>query len=75
VRLWSGIYGRAKGHVAQGLQFIAEQLDIVAQFERNGWDATRARELLATYEDIQKSHEGDRDRLKRDLAALDKKSD
>jgi hypothetical protein len=65
---------QAEEHVALGLQHIADQRAIVAEHEQKGWDATRARELLATFESIQTSHEADRDRLRREIAALGKRS-
>lgn len=62
---------QAEEHVALGLTHIAKQHAIIAHLERDGIDATLARDLLATFEDMQKSHVADRDRLAKELWALE----
>jgi|tagenome__1003787_1003787.scaffolds.fasta_scaffold20535480_2 hypothetical protein len=61
----------AEVHVAQGEGHIARQREIVAKMERdsNVDAAETARQLLATFEMTQRSHVGDRDRLRAELAA------
>jgi hypothetical protein len=61
----------AEGHAIRGEGHIARQREIVAEMERDGHvdAAETARELLATFEETQKSHVEDRDRLRAELAA------
>lgn len=65
---------QAEEHVALGRKHIARQLEIVAQLEGSGRDASMARALLATFQSTQETHEADRNRLKQELAALDRNS-
>jgi len=58
---------QAEEHVAQGEKHIARQRGIIAQIERRGDDSQRARELLRLFEDTQKLHIADRDRLRQEL--------
>jgi hypothetical protein len=48
----------AERHVALGEKHIARQYDIISELERYGLDseADRARELLASFEEVQKEH-------------------
>src|SRR4051812_49110841 len=57
----------AEGHVRLGLEHIAKQRVIIAELEGNGLDTSLAREVLATFEGMQKAHVADRDRLRLEL--------
>ncbi|HLH92247.1 MAG TPA: hypothetical protein VKX28_27785 [Xanthobacteraceae bacterium] len=59
---------QAEGFVRLGRDHITLQTNIIGRLERQGLDATGARRLLATYLDMQKSHEAHRDRLRRELS-------
>jgi hypothetical protein len=59
---------QAEEHVQLGLTHIAKQHAIIAELERDGLDAKMARELLTTFEEMQRSHVADRDRLREELA-------
>jgi len=61
---------QAEEAVRLGRSHIARQIEIVAELERDGHDATTARELLRTFEDLQVQHEGHRDRLLAELRDL-----
>jgi hypothetical protein len=61
---------QAEEHVALGLQHIARQQKIVAEIEAAGRDGSLARTLLKTIEDLQRSHEADRDRLAKALGGV-----
>ncbi len=54
---------QAERHVEQGYAIIARQREIVAALERGGHNTREAIELLADFENIQKTHVSDRDRL------------
>jgi hypothetical protein len=54
---------QAEAHVAQGVRHIERQRQIVADLERGGHDAERAREALKLFEDMQALHVANRDRL------------
>jgi hypothetical protein len=58
----------AERHVARGYEHIASQIRIIASLANNGHDTAVAERLLLTFEDIQRSHVADRDRLKKELA-------
>ncbi|MGE3873589.1 MAG: hypothetical protein AB7F74_11600 [Parvibaculaceae bacterium] len=58
----------AERHVAQGRQHIAQQKQIIIALESGGHDTTEAKRLLLNFEDVQKMHLADRDRLKKELA-------
>jgi hypothetical protein len=64
---------QAEDHVALSRVRIARQTEIVAELERGGHEqaAQTARELLATFEDTLQSHLDDRERLLKELDALD----
>jgi hypothetical protein len=57
----------AERHVTQGEQHVAKQRAIVAELERDGHDASSARELLDVFEQTQATHMADRDRLRKEL--------
>lgn len=54
---------QAENHVSMGDEIIARQRRLIFRLERDGHDSTEARGLLALFEDVQKMHEADRDRL------------
>lgn len=58
----------AERHVARGYEHIASQMRIIANLANGGHDTAEADKLLATFEDIQRSHLADRDRLKKEVA-------
>ncbi len=61
---------QAEAHVALGLQHIARQIEVIANLERGGHATSLAFELLATFRDMQVTHEADRGRLSLELAGL-----
>ncbi len=61
-------YAQAEAAVRDGLGHIARQRIIIRELERGGHDARSAKQLLATYLELQVQHEEHRDRLKRELA-------
>jgi uncharacterized protein (UPF0335 family) len=61
---------QAERHVAEGEDHIARQRQIVDELASSGHDLKAAQELLALFEDMQKSHIADRDRLRAELAAI-----
>lgn len=58
----------AEDHVALGKRHIDMQHELIAGLLRNGHDAAQARELLATFEELQLAHTADRERIQRELA-------
>jgi hypothetical protein len=60
---------QAERHVAQGEQHIARQREIVAKLtsDDHADAAEEARALLAQFEEMQKLHVSDRDRLREEL--------
>jgi hypothetical protein len=65
---------QAKRHAASGEADIARQRGLADQLERHGHDAKLAWELLQTFEQLQAMHVAEIERLKRELAELDKRS-
>ncbi len=57
----------AERYVAEGLAHLDHQRAIIAELERDGHDATLARELLATLEKTQAIHIANRDQLAEEL--------
>jgi regulator of protease activity HflC (stomatin/prohibitin superfamily) len=53
----------AERNVARGRSSIERQSRLVAELERDGHDATKAKSLLAAFRDVQAQHEAHRDRL------------
>ena len=51
--------------------FVTGQREFVAKWERDGRDCTAAKELLATYEGLQKVHAEHRDRLLKETEESD----
>ena len=62
---------QAQLHVALGQNHIARQYEVISGLERDGHDtdARHARELLATFEEMQEGHITRRGRLERELLA------
>jgi hypothetical protein len=53
----------AEAYLANGERHIRQQRELVAELEREGHDATAARNLLAIFEDLRKQFLIERDRL------------
>jgi hypothetical protein len=72
-QLLFGHLRQAQLHVALGVRHIARQYAIISELERSGQcpDADQARDLLATFEEMQEEHISHRDRLERELLAAD----
>ena len=64
---------QAQLHVALGVRHIARQYAIISELERCGQcpEADQARNLLATFEEMQEDHISHRDRLERELLAAE----
>jgi hypothetical protein len=52
----------AQHHVARAAYYVARQSQIIAKLEQSGGDTMRARQLLASFEDVLKLHIAYRDR-------------
>ena len=63
----------AERHVAEGKITIERQQSFIADLGQGGHDTTLPQELLSRFLDTQRSHEEDRERLRRELAQLDAK--
>jgi hypothetical protein len=63
---------QAEDRVRQGEDHIRHQQRIITELERDAHDSSMARQLLATFEDIQALHIAGRDRLIRTLAEYDR---
>ena len=61
---------QAEGHVSIGDEIIARQRRLIFRLDRDGHDSTEARGLLGLFEDVQKMHEADRDRLLKEFREL-----
>jgi hypothetical protein len=59
----------AERHVAAGERHIRRQHEIIEALGRGGHSTVAAKDLLAVFERTQRSHVGDRDRLRAVLAA------
>jgi hypothetical protein len=49
---------------------MARQREIIAELQYNGHDSTRAAEMLATLEEVQRSHVASRDRVAAELREM-----
>lgn len=58
---------QAEEHIALGEHHIARQRELVAELERNGHDTAEARRLLTTFEEMQKMHAADQERIRHEL--------
>jgi len=58
---------QAERHVAEGEVILARQRAAIAATELIGGDVARFKELLSVFEDSQRVHVADRDRLRKDL--------
>src|SRR5262249_28708769 len=56
-------------YIRLGSHRIQHQREIVAKLERRGGDAIQARRLLDNFEELQRMHIADRDRVRRELSA------
>jgi hypothetical protein len=61
---------QARRHVSLGERHIARQRQLIAGLERVGSDSWEAWKLLQQFEDLQRLHIHDRDRLERELAKI-----
>lgn len=59
---------QAERHVAQGEDAVAHRREIVTQLERDGHDASMARELLSAFEETLAMFKADRERLRQDVS-------
>jgi hypothetical protein len=59
---------QARRHVTMGERHIASQHEIVAKLEHAGHDSRVAKELLASFAELQQFHIAHRDRLEKELA-------
>jgi hypothetical protein len=63
---------QAEQHVALGEQHVARQRALVAELERDGHNTQPSRDLLKQFEQMQKLHIANRDRLRAELGPQDK---
>ena len=61
---------QAERHVAQGDGHILRQRALIDRLHRDGHETSVAEDLLRRFEEIQRMHIADRDRLRRELEAL-----
>jgi hypothetical protein len=54
---------QAEEHVASSRRAIIRQRELVLDLERDGQDTGEARRLLATFEDLERLHVADRERV------------
>lgn len=59
---------QAQRHVSEGEQHIVGQRELLSRLQRDGHDTKEAARLLASFEDLQRLHIADRDRLEKALA-------
>ena len=59
-----------KKHIARGEKSLARQRRVVAELQRDGHDATMARNLLSTFERLQAGNIAEGDALARQLAEM-----
>ena len=62
---------KAEEKLAVVNSFVTGQRELVAKWERDGRDCTAAKELLTTYEGLQKVHAEHRDRLLKETEESD----
>ena len=61
---------KIEGHIAMGLQHIANQESLIKRRQLNGLDSRRASELLATFRESQALHQKHRDAILAEFATL-----
>ena len=61
------LLAQAEQHVTLSDLHVARQREIIAELERDGYDSTQARELLAVFLATQATHVSGRDRLFEEL--------
>jgi hypothetical protein len=59
---------QAEEHVVSGDRAIIRQRELILDLEREGHEPGEARRLLVTFEEVQKLHVADRERLLTELA-------
>lgn len=59
---------QAERHVSEGERHVTRQRELVGELKRDGHDTRQAIELLHQFEQLQKLHVADRDRLRKELA-------
>jgi hypothetical protein len=62
---------QSKRHIIEGQDLIERQKNILADLERGGHDTTEAKRLLKNFEDIQRLHLADLERVQSELLELD----
>jgi hypothetical protein len=58
---------QAERHVAEGEDILSRQRVAIASSERIGGNVARFKEVLSVFEESQRLHVADRDRLRKDL--------
>ena len=61
---------QAQQHVDLGERRVAQLRELVAKLERDGRDPAQAKKLLSSFEKSLAQHVVDRDRIRRELAAV-----
>ncbi len=59
---------KAERHVEIGERDLAKQRALIDELRRDGHDTRAAEKLLATFEEVQKLHVADRERIRAELA-------
>jgi hypothetical protein len=59
---------RTEEHIAKGERHLTRQREIIQQLERDGHDASTARDFLTTLEQTQDLHVANRERVRAELA-------
>lgn len=59
---------QTEDHITLGQHHIARQRELIAGLDRDGYDATGARRLLATFEKTQETHYARRHTILNELA-------
>ena len=59
---------KTHGAIAEEAKLIVRQRQLITDLERDGGDTREAWKLLSRFEDIQRMHIGDRDRMEKELA-------
>jgi hypothetical protein len=57
----------AETHVAQGIEHVARQREVIAKLERGGLSTLQAVGTLVQFQELLHLHIADRDRLRREL--------
>lgn len=54
-------------HIAHGEQLVAQQREMIGDLQRAGHDTTKARQLLAAMEEMQRLYVAARERMQQEL--------